>query len=348
MAISLVPIRSSFARIVLSLALGVGSALSSLPGLAQGVRATGKVQQSQINVMVSDGGGLDAQTTRTLRALTVSELRKLGHAVNDDPAWEGIHPAGEDTKALMQRFGGRTLALRVAGRLGAKVPLTLEEMKADGNVVVSTSLTAGSLEECDIVIPRLVEALLGRKPVEDTARMTTVTTVEARPFEKRPGEGRFVIGVLNPLFGGDGDGGKNGLSLGYMFEAEHFLVGVEGLYVSSGNSHIGSQAFLQGAWLPLSGQFSPYLGVGVGYLSGSDEGLSITDGTAFKLTAGLEMFRLHRLRILVGLDVYFPTSSRKGTKYHYQYDYINNRDLSYTEQVTTRSSFPVLHIKLAF
>lgn len=308
----------------------------SLPLSAQG---------QQVAVMLADHGGLDSSTARTLRALTISDLRKRGFAVSDDPSWEGLHPAGEATQALMKRFGGRAFALRVAGRLGAKVPLILEELRADGGVAASTSLTAGSLEECDIVIPRLVEALLAKIPVEDTARMTTVTTEEARSFQHRPGEGRFVIGLLNPLFSGDDGGDKSGLSLGYMFETEHFLVGVEGLYTRSGNSNLGSMAFLHGAWLPLSGEFSPYLGIGIGYLAGDDRDVSISTGMGYKVTAGLEMFRLHRLRVLVGVDVYFPSSRSKGTRYQYQYEYPYSVN---SEVITTRSNFPVIHVKLAF
>lgn len=337
-----------FRSIGLGMALGLSLILSGLPGRAQNAPPATTAPGHQISVMVSDGGGLDTQTTRTLRSLVVTELRKLGNTVSDDPAWEGIHPAGEETQALMKRFGGRTFALRVAGRLGNKLPLSLEEVKADGTVIASTSLTADSIEECDIVIPRLVESLLRHKVIEDTARMSTVTTGEARPFQHRPGEGRFVIGVLNPLFSGSDEGSKKGLSLGYMFEAEHFLVGVEGLYVGSGNSNIGTVAFLQGAWLPFDGEFSPYLGAGIGYLDGEDKGVSISNGIGYKLTAGFEMFRLHRLRILVGVDLYFPSSSSKGTKYHYSWDPNTGVGTTTSEEVQTRSSYPVMHLKLAF
>lgn len=327
------------------MALGLALVWAGLPGLAQNAVPTRRVQLHQMSVMVSDGGGLDAQTTRTLRSLTISELRRLGHSVSEDPAWEGIHPPGEETQALIKRFDGRIFALRVVGHLGAKLPLSLEELKADGTVIASTSLTAGSIEECDIVIPRLVESLLGRKAVEDTARMATVTTEEARPFQKRPGEGHFVIGLLNPLFSGSSDGGKSGLSLGYLYEAEHFLVGVEGLYVSSGNSNIGSMVFLQGAWLPLSGEFSPYLGGGIGYLGGNDQGNSFDNGMGYKLTAGLEMFRLHHLRVQVGVDLYFPSSTKGSTSIGV---WDPNTQTYSSHEVSTRSSYPVMHVKLAF
>ena len=335
-------------RLCSSLALGLALGLAALPGRGQGAPAPRAAQSTPFGVLLSDDGGLDTRTARTLRALTVSALRKRGETVSDDPAWEGLHPTGAETQAFLKRFGGRALSLRVAGRLGTKLPLALEELRPDGTVATSAWMTAASLEECDIVIPRLVEALLSGKTIESTAQITTVTTEEARPFQHRPGEGRFVIGMLDPLFSGSDNGSKSGLSLGYMYEAEHFMLGVEGLYFGSGNSHLGSIVFFQGAWLPLSGEFSPYLGGGVGYLGGQDKDISIDSGVGCKLTAGLEMFRLHRVRLQVGVDVYFPSSTGTGTKYHYQTDPVTHADTSYEEQIRTRSSFAVLHVKLAF
>jgi hypothetical protein len=62
----------------------------------------------------------------------------------------------------------------------------------------------------------------------------------------------------------------------------------------------------------------------------------------FKVAAGFEMFRLHRVRVQVGVDLYFPGSRSRGTKT--TYDYPNIR----TEEVSARSSYPVMHVKVAF
>ena len=330
-----------------SLGLSLALLLPTLPAQAQAPAAASSVQLNQLNVIVTDDGGLDAQTVRTLRSLTISELRKQGSAINDDPALEGVHPAGEATQTLLKRLGGRTFALRVS-RLGTKLPLTLEEVKADGTVINASSLTAGTIEESDIVITRLVESLMSHKQVEDTARIATVTTEEARPFQKRPGDNHFVIGLLNPLFSGNnGSSDKNGISMGYLYEAEHFMFGIEGLYTKSGDANIGSTAFIHGAWLPLDGDISPYIGGGIGYLGGDDGEATMHYGIGYKLTAGVEFFRLRHLRVQVGVDLYFPTS-RTETINSYQWDPVTGNGTTTSREVTARSSFPVMHVKVAF
>ncbi len=295
-------------------------------------------QQATVNVIVVDGGGLDAQTLRTLRSLAMNELRRLGYAVNEDPSLEGVQPLTPDTRNRQ----GRTLVLRVAGRLGTKIPLAMEELGQEGATGASTSLTASSLEECDIVIPRLVEAVLRHKPAEDTARMATVTADEGRAFNKRSGEGHFILGVHKPLFTGEQNEDRSGLSLGYLYEAEHWQIGVEGLFIRSDDSYLFSPAFLSGAWIPFSGQFSPYFGLGIGYLFISEQDHSVSDGLGYKLSAGLEMFRLHRVRVQVGVDLYLPGDSKSSTQYRWE----NGQSVPF--QLSARSTYPVMHVKVAF
>jgi hypothetical protein len=332
-----------------SLALGSALILGGLPGMAQEAPAPAVAPLQQSIVIVADDGGLEAQSVRMLRTLTINELRRLGQSVSNDPVFEGVHPGGVETQALLKRTGGRTFALRIAGRLGSKLPLALDELKSDGSVLTSVSMTAASIEECDIVIPRMVESLISRKPVEDTARVSTVTAQEGRSYEVRSGTSRFVLGLVNPLFSGtDEDGGKNGMSIGYLYETPHFQMGVEGFFARSGNTNLYSQVFLHGAWLPLDGNFSPYLGAGIGNLWGDDRGADIDQGTAYRLTAGFEMFRLHHTRLMIGVDYYFLSSAGKETIYHSDYNPNTGQYQNWSEEVQSRTGFPMLHVKLAF
>lgn len=339
---------STPARFAPFLALGTALIFGGLPGVAQEAPAAAVAPQEQSIVIVADDGGLEAQSVRMLRTLTINELRRLGQSVSNDPVFEGVHPGGVETQALLKRTGGRTFALRIAGRLGQKLPLALDELKADGSVLNSVSMTAASLEECDIVIPRLVEALLSRKAVEDTARVATVTAQEGRSYEVRSGTSRFVLGLVNPLFSGEGDGGKNGMSLGYLYETPHFQMGVDGFFARSGDTNLYSQVFLHGAWLPLDGNFSPYLGAGIGNLWGDDRGADIDQGTAYRLTAGFEMFRLHHTRLMIGVDYYILPSAGKETIHHSDYNPSTGQYQNWSEVVQSRTGFPMLHVKLAF
>src|SRR5262249_52362981 len=151
------------------------------------------------------------------------------------------------------------------------------------------------LEESDKVIPRLVDAIIDRKPVEDTAEITTVTQEEAAPYEKRPGEKFWVLGLP---FGVTSSGTKGafGLSLGWSYEAEHFGVGFK--ILGAGSPHFG--AFLAGIdapWIPLSGSWSPYFAPGIGYMFLSKDNVS-GGGLGFTAEVGAEFLRLHHFRVL--------------------------------------------------
>src|SRR6266404_4615083 len=150
-------------------------------------------------LVVTDDGALDAPTVRAIRNVAVGELRKRGIAISEDRRTDGVR---------------RVFALRVGGRLGQKIPLSLAELSPDTLApVYSASLTAGQLEECDVVTERLVDAVLGRSSVESAARMTTVTAAESRPFAKKPGERFWFVGLPVALYNGGGT--PAGFSLGY-------------------------------------------------------------------------------------------------------------------------------------
>jgi hypothetical protein len=310
-----------------------------LLALAGPARAVQPRPQATV-VMVADGGGLDPATLRTLRSLVAVELRKRGHQVNEDPRLEGIHPAGPESLALAGELGNRAFALRVAGRLGSKVPLALEEVDPEGVTVASASLTAGSIEECDLVVPRLVEAVLGHRPAESTARLATVTSTEGRPYQKKPGERFWVFGLPMPLFSGDGSGSQNGFSLGYMYEAEHFGVGFQAMSARNKDTHFGFVS-LDTFWLPLAGEVSPYAGFGLGYLN-----TEMASGMGLKLTGGVELFRLHAMRVKAGLDLILPfyDNSQVETRLVGTYPTWTFT----TAKVKGPSTYGVFHLQVAF
>ena len=282
-----------FRLIALRTAAAVALALSPAAALADASAA----------VVVADDGGLEAPAVRAIRAVTAGELRKRGVPVSEDVRQEAVQPVDARLAALLQEIGvTRLFVVRIGGRLGHKVPLSLEEVSAPRlTPVAAASLTAITLDEADVVATRLVSAVLDRRSADDKAGMRTVIATEARPFQKKPGERFWVVGL--PLLLVHGDGARNtpsGISISYFYEAESFRVGASAVAASRDGSGIGWFG-LDAAWLPLDGEISPYLGAGLGYMGAAE-----TEGLGGRLSAGVELFRLHGVRLLGGVDAVFP------------------------------------------
>jgi hypothetical protein len=228
-------------------------------------------------VVVAENGGFPASTVQTVKSLTATELRGRGVDVRDEPS------------EVQRQF---VLSL---GRLEHKVLITLEEIVPPASVPeFAATHTAASLDEADIVIPRLVRAVLDRQAFESSARMGTVTAQESASFRSRPGEGLFVIGIgLEPLGG----------SIGWSYEARRFRLGVLAQGAGERTSFFG----IDGAWLPHDGNVSPYLGAGLGIVDGVDDA---SLGT--KLEVGVEFLRLHGVRLMAGVGAIVPFESFPG------------------------------------
>jgi hypothetical protein len=232
--------------------------LAGLPSLAHALDA----------VRVVGDGGFGPEVVSTLHTLTETALRRRG-------------------------VSGRSFVLRV-GRLGAKIPLSLEETRADGSTLRLESLAATGIEEADTVVARLVEAVVGGKDVSSTARLKTVVEVETAEAKKLPSERHWTFGA--PITPG-------GFYSAYTREAEHFRVDLAlqgtGKFGESGS---GAGFFGVGVvWLPSNGSFSPFIGGGAGMVWVDD-----IEGTGAHLEAGLELLRLHKMRFIVAGDVIIP------------------------------------------
>lgn len=262
-------------------------------------------------VTVADDGGLDRSTVHALRSLAIAQLRKRGIAASDQ-----------------ESPGARTFNLRVGGRLGVKVPLTFEEVAGD-RLVASASLNAARIEDADIVMERLVNAVVDRRAPEDNATMATVTEQEARKPRKKQGERFILIGLPLPLYG---TGSVGGFSLGYGYEADVWRIEVFGEYSYRGGVGAGLLGF-GGDYIPFTSELSPYVGGGLGFggatgYAAAASAANSNSGLCFKLDAGMEAFRLYGIRVLAGLDLLIPLSSSNGAG--------------------AKSVYPIGHLRFAF
>ena len=252
----------------------------SLPaGLALASLAAAPPAGASAVVVVAEDGGFAPEAVRTVSFLVGAELRLRGIDIAE----------GAGTR-------DREFVLRL-GRLDRKVLITLEDMSPPKTTPeFAVTHAASSLDEADVVVPRLVRAVLAREPFDRGARMPTVTAQESAPLRNRPGEGLFVIGVgLAPL----------GASIGWSYEARAWRLGILAQGADDGAAFFG----VEGAWIPYDGNVSPYVGAGLGSVGGDDVDASL--GT--KLEVGVEAFRLHRVRLMAGVSAIIPFESRPGT-----------------------------------
>ena len=303
-------------------ALPVALLLAAIPARADGPAA----------LVVADDGGIDMASVRAMRGLAQGQLEKRGVQLSADPRLEGIKPTGPELQQLVQSIGVRKVfVLRVTGRLGRKIPVTMEEMTPDLKAIHGSSITT-TIDEADIVIPRLVDAVLDHKSADDNATMRTVTEREAAPFKKKPGERYRVVSLPIPLFFGSHPGvtfNTNtpiGISVGFVYEIENLRIGLDA-QIMEHQGVFAASLIAEGYYLPFETEISPYFGGGIGYLY-TDE----TGGMGAKVEVGFEFLRLHSFRVMAGVEALIPF-----------YDSTNGRtDLS------RKYVFPAAVIRFAF
>ena len=86
---------------------------------------------------------------------------------------------------------------------------------------------------------------------------------------------------------------------------------------------------MEAAWIPFSTEVSPYLGFGVGYMSAGGHG-----GLGGLVELGLEAFRLHGVRGLIGAQLAIP--------------FFDTQDNPAPTAVAHRTVYPAGFVRLAF
>jgi hypothetical protein len=258
-----------------------------------------------IAVVVEDGG-IGEPSARTARGILIDELRNQGVDVGDAPALDRIHPLDDGVKqAAAHLSAGRVYVLKLSA-LGQKIIVKIEERTANLEEVSSRRLPAAGPEELDVIIPRVVEALVKNLPVEQTARMDSVSVQEGRKWEKLPGEFLWGVGII--LGGGLAEGAvfSYGLDLKVCYEMEHFRLNFEmGGLLNVDEDDGFFRTGVGASYIPMTTFWSPYFGVSIDYMA-----IMVDDwhegGAGAVVHAGVEFFRLHSARMLVEMNLFVP------------------------------------------
>jgi hypothetical protein len=260
-----------------------------------------------VAVAVGESGDLEA--ARALQVLALQALQARGLATLD-PAALRRPVALADARDAAGAAGAQRLFVLDAAPLGEAVVTGLAEVDgATGAARARSTLVIDDLADADRAIGRLVDAVLDGVPIDETARIATVTRHEGRAYSKRPGEFLWGLSVMSAVGLADRDHGGAaaawGGSLHFLYEIPSAQFGVR--VGGGGSEDAGLAEFsVTGSWMILDGDISPYVGGGLGLSV-----LSLHDGDGefgghALLTGGVEFFRLHSARIFAGLDLLLP------------------------------------------
>ena len=203
-------------------------------------------------------------------------------------------------------------------RLGRKRVVQLSELKnvKPHSVIFSARMSAQKIEELDVVVPRLVRAVLSKKTPRSTAEVDQVTRRESREWRKKDGE--LLVGGAIPIGSSFHKDAQPSYGLGGLvsYEMEHARLdgALVGQFNSRGDELWHGGLTLGAAYLFSATNTSPYLGANLGYgatwmgsdVDDADFGLLVSVG------GGVEFFRLYKARMLLDARLTLPTYQLGG------------------------------------
>ena len=211
--------------------------------------------------LIGDHPGILESDAQTAALLVCDELRKQGISVSD-PVYEA--PASANVYRVVLR------------RLGEKIIVRLSQENPVGTIITERQLTLANIEEMIPAAPRLVDALVHNKPIDDTVDMETVTEQEARELRKISGESLWNIGILATFIPGADIAAEPGYEWGWSYQTPTYAVGTEFRGSGSGGDE-DSDEFSFFAW-SIGGRYffnkrniSPYVGGGFSIINISYE-----------------------------------------------------------------------------
>lgn len=219
--------------------------------------------------LIGDHPGVPDSDAQTAALLVCDELRKQGISVTD-PVYEA--PASASVYRVVLR------------RLGEKVIVRLSQEKPVGTIITERQLTLANIEEMIPAAPRLVDALVHNKPIDDTVNMETVTEQEARELRKISGESMWNLGILGTFVAGTDIAAEPGYEWGWSYQTPTYAVGTE-FRGSGSDGDEDSDEFSFFAW-SIGGRYffnkrniSPYVGGGFSIINVSYSSKKRTPGS---------------------------------------------------------------------
>lgn len=199
--------------------------LSAVPAVAQ--------TDAPAVCLIGDHPGIPESDAQTAALLVCDELRKQGISVSD-PVFEAP-PSANAYRVILRR-------------LGEKIIVRLSHESPVGTIITERQLTLANIEEMIPAAPKLVEALVHDKSIDDVVDIETVTEQEARELRKISGEFHFNLGFFGSFLPGTDLNGTPGYRIGWSYELPTYAVETEGRIISGEDSGdtLGFAAFSVG------------------------------------------------------------------------------------------------------
>ena len=162
--------------------------------------------------LIGDHPGIPESDAQTAAMLVGDELRKQGISVSD-PVYEA--PDSANVYRVVLR------------RLGEKIFVRLSQENPVGTVTIERQMMLANIEEMVSAAPRLVDALVHRKPIATTVDMESVTEQEARELRKITGESLWHLGIFGTTIPGTDIIAEPGFEFGWSYETPAYAVVAE-------------------------------------------------------------------------------------------------------------------------
>ena len=258
--------------------------------------------------------GIPESDAQTAAMLVCDALRKQGISVSE-PVYEV--PASASVYRIVLR------------RLGEKIFARLSQENPVGTVTIERQMLLANIEEMVSAAPRLVDALVHRKPIATTVDMESVTEQEARELRKVSGESLWHLGIFGTTIPGTDIIAEPGFEFGWSYETPAYAVVAEYRFTGGeergeehkGNNFIFFSLSIGGRYFFNKQNISPYAGGGLSIAnasyepkrtSRSDEWSAWSDDTqtdgglgAYGVV-GIELLRLSQSRLRLELRVDRP------------------------------------------
>ena len=207
--------------------------------------------------LIGDHPGILESDAQTAAMLVCDELRQQGISVGK-PVYET--PAKANVYRLVLR------------RLGEKIFVRLSQESPIGTVIAERHMTLANIEEMIPAAPRLVNALIHRKPINCTVDIESVTEHEARELRKISGESLWNMGIFGISMPGTDIAAKPALGFGWSYETPSYAAATEfrfriqeegDRFEADGDRFSFFSWSIGGSYFLNKRNFSPYVGGGL-------------------------------------------------------------------------------------